>query len=196
MLRALQSFFFGDRPDADLDPLFALIVEGARMPGFYGAKGVTDSVDGRFDLLVLHTFLLLDRLANDEDVLRTTALRQKLVDRLVAELDRSMREMGISDLRVGKKVIRATEAAYGRFSVYDRVFRQETNAKQDQVSGSDVDPLEFALARNVFRSEGVLADDRTKKLASWVRDVRDQLKVHSLSYLRNHQFSWPQPPFP
>ncbi len=112
---------------------YEAIVAAARHPVFYADWGVPDTLDGRFDMLALHAFLVLDRLKGMEQ-----AFRQGLVDELFADMDRSLREMGVGDLSVGKKVRKMAEVFYGRVAAYDI-------ALADPGGG-----LETAIARNVF----------------------------------------------
>jgi cytochrome b pre-mRNA-processing protein 3 len=112
---------------------YEAIVAAARHPVFYADWGVPDTLDGRFDMITLHTFLVLDRLKGEEQ-----AFRQGLVDELFADMDRSLREMGVGDLSVGKKVRKMAEVFYGRVAAYDQALAGAPGA------------LEAALARNIF----------------------------------------------
>ena len=102
------------RPDT-ISTLYGTIVAQARLPCFYREYGVPDTVNGRFDLLVLHLALVLDRLA-DESQLRE--LGQALFDHFCSDMDRNLREMGIGDLSVPKHMQRVGEAFYGRARAY------------------------------------------------------------------------------
>ncbi len=88
----------------------------ARHVRFYENMGVADTIDGRFEMIVLHLFLVLNRLKGEgvED------LRQNLTDEFFADMDRSLRELGVSDVAVGKKVRKIAESYYGRVTAYDR----------------------------------------------------------------------------
>jgi cytochrome b pre-mRNA-processing protein 3 len=108
-------------------------VAAARHPVFYADWSVPDTLDGRFDMISLHAFLVLDRLKGTEQ-----AFRQALVDELFADMDRSLREMGVGDLSVGKKVRKMAEVFYGRLAAYDQALAASQGA------------LEAAIARNVF----------------------------------------------
>ncbi len=112
---------------------YEAIVAAARHSVFYADWGVPDTLDGRFDMIALHTFLVLDRLKGEQE-----AFRQALVDEFFADMDRSLREMGVGDISVGKKVRKMAEAFYGRLSAYDQALAGEAGA------------LEGALARNIF----------------------------------------------
>ena len=82
--------------------LYGRIVDQARDPEYYASFGVPDTLDGRFDMLVLHAFLVIRRLQRGGDA--GEALAQHLFDALIDDMDRSLREIGVGDLSVGKKV--------------------------------------------------------------------------------------------
>ena len=96
-------------------PLYEAIVAAARHPVAYAEWGVPDTLDGRFDMITLHMFLVLDRLKGED-----RAFRQELVDEFFRDMDRSLRELGVGDLSVGKKVRKMAEVFYGRLAAYDR----------------------------------------------------------------------------
>jgi cytochrome b pre-mRNA-processing protein 3 len=109
------------RRDPAGDPVHALylrVVERAREPVFYAELGVPDTVDGRFELVALHAFLVFHRLKADHSV--TKEFAQGLFDLMFADFDRALREMGTGDLSVGKEVRRMAEAFYGRVAGYER----------------------------------------------------------------------------
>jgi len=112
---------------------YEAIVAAARHPVLYADWGVPDKLDGRFDMISLHAFLVLDRLKGTEQ-----AFRQDLVDELFADMDRSLREMGVGDISVGKKVRKMAEVFYGRVTAYDQALAGPEGA------------LEAAIARNIF----------------------------------------------
>lgn len=114
--------------------LYEAIVAAARRPQPYAEWGVADTLDGRFDMICLHAFLVLDRLKGGAG-----ALRQNLVDELFHDMDRSLREMGVGDVSVGKKVRKMAEVLYGRLAAYD--------------SAAGRPELERAIARNVYGGE-------------------------------------------
>jgi cytochrome b pre-mRNA-processing protein 3 len=94
------------------------IVTRARDRAFFVAWGVPDTLDGRFETLSLHAFLVLNRLKADHD--QTAAFAQDLFDTMFADLDRSVREMGASDLGVGRHVKEMARGFYGRALAYEQ----------------------------------------------------------------------------
>ncbi len=116
--------------------LYEAVVDQARMPEFYLQAGVPDTLDGRFELIALHAFVVLRRLKIEHD--RTKALAQALFDRMFDDMDRSLREMGAGDLGVGRRVKAMASAFYGRIGAY------ETG-----LAGDDA-VLHAVLARNLY----------------------------------------------
>src|SRR5215471_10113734 len=96
--------------------LYGTIVAQARLPAFYQIYGVPDTVNGRLEMIMLHTVLFLRRLESEAAPIR--ALGQGLFDRFCRDMDDSMREMGVGDLAVPRKMRRIGEAFYGRQAAY------------------------------------------------------------------------------
>ena len=95
-----------------------------------------DTLDGRFDLVALHAFLVLRRLKQDRD--ETAQLAQCLFDTLFLDMDRALRELGAGDLGVGKRVKAMARGFYGRIAAYE-----------DGLSGTEA-VLSQALRRNLY----------------------------------------------
>lgn len=137
MLRNL----FRQRPDERQgDALYALAVEQARQPAFYTALGVADRIDARFELYTLHVLILFLRLKQDGE--RGEVAAQKLFDTYISSLDHTLRELGVGDVSVGKKMRKLGEALYGRMSAYEKALRD-----------GDRDGFQASIARNVFESD-------------------------------------------
>src|ERR1700739_4117771 len=100
--------------------LHAAAVAQARRPALYARMGAPDTIEGRFELLCAHVILLLDRLKGEPGSLAET--RQALFDVFVSHLDGAMREMGVGDLAMGKRMRRLAEAFYGRLQAYEAAF--------------------------------------------------------------------------
>ena len=97
---------------------FECIVERARDPYFYAVLRVPDTLDGRFEVLALHAFLVLNRLRRDHA--ETGPFAQALFDAMFADFDRALREMGAADLGVGRRVKAMARGFYGRIAAYGR----------------------------------------------------------------------------
>ncbi len=117
--------------------LYTTAVRQARTPAFYLDLGVADTPDGRFDMVTLHVILLLRRLKRDHD--RTAEDAQALFDLMFDDMDQNLREMGVGDIGVGKRIKGMAQGFYGRLQAYD--------------VGLDAadDSLHQALLRNLYR---------------------------------------------
>ena len=98
------------------EELYGSVVAAARQPDFYGALGVPDTPEGRFELVALHLFLALEVLRGKGAA--AEALARRTIETFVIDMDDCMREMGVGDLTVPKKVKRAAAAFYERASIY------------------------------------------------------------------------------
>ena len=153
----------------NLIPAYTAITRKARRPVHYGMGGVPDSFDGRFDMMALHVHLVLRRLRSD-GVARDD-IGQELFDIFFRDMDQAMRESGVGDLGVGKKIRKMAQAYYGRAAAYDTAMGKEApsdmshkaalvdvlsrNLYPDNETGADTARLE-ALADDVFEMEAKL----------------------------------------
>ncbi|MEO1282310.1 MAG: ubiquinol-cytochrome C chaperone family protein [Pseudomonadota bacterium] len=94
------------------DAVYTAVIEQARHPDFYTKFGVPDTMDGRYELIVLHLFLVMERLRGADD--ETSEIARRTLERFVEDMDDCMREQGVSDLRVPKKVQQAATGFYDR----------------------------------------------------------------------------------
>jgi cytochrome b pre-mRNA-processing protein 3 len=141
--------------------LYGAAVVAARQPYLFESLGVPDTLDGRFDVVSLHTGLLVCRVSRDADP-RAKALAQAVFDAMFADMDLNLREMGVGDLSVGKRVKRMWEAFHGRAQAYDAALR-----------AGDMAGLAQALSRNVWR--GAAPEGAPERLATVVAVADDAL---------------------
>ena len=161
-------------PDT-ISALYGMIVAQARLPCFYREYRVADTVNGRFDLIVLHLALVLERLAAD-DALR--GLGQGIFDRFCQDMDHNLREMGIGDLKVPKEMQRMGEAFYGRAQAY----RAALAAPDDRA-------LVEALERNIYGGSPA----PTPRLAAYMREALRHLAAQGSDRLAAGEMSLPDP---
>jgi cytochrome b pre-mRNA-processing protein 3 len=96
--------------------IYGAIVAQARRPGFYAELGVPDTPSGRYEMVVLHLFLVLERLRSGAD--QASPLPRLLVEAFISDMDASLRELGTGDLAVPRKVRRAATGLYERSMAY------------------------------------------------------------------------------
>lgn len=127
------------------DELYDKIVAAARQPALYAHWGVPDTPLGRYEMISLHLFLVLHRLRGETGTVRDVA--QNLTDRFFSDLDHSIRELGVGDLSVPKRMKKLARMFYGRVTAYDEALER-----------SDAGQLAEALARNVRPGEAPWAE--------------------------------------
>jgi cytochrome b pre-mRNA-processing protein 3 len=132
---------------------YGMIVTQTREPLFYRDLGVPDTVNGRFDLLVLHLWIVLRRFRSTQGAANAS---QALFDRFCADMDANLREMGVGDLTVPKRMQAFGEAFYGRAAAYDAAF----------AGGSDAPAS--ALLKNILSGEGM---ENARRLATYAQVV-------------------------
>ncbi|WP_419904184.1 ubiquinol-cytochrome C chaperone family protein [Kiloniella sp.] len=133
---------FSRKSDSDaVHDLYVCIITQAREKYFYQELSVPDSLDGRFDMITLHMFLILRRLRAENNI--TAEFSQKLFDLMFTDMDLSLREMGVGDVGVGKRVKAMVQGFYGRISAYEEALTQ-------QLGTQEVASLETALDRNLY----------------------------------------------
>jgi cytochrome b pre-mRNA-processing protein 3 len=157
--------------------LYGAIVAQARSAGFYTDYGVPDTVLGRFDLIVLHLVLVLARLEQDRATSR--GVGQKLFDLFCSDLDANLREMGVGDLAVPKRMRDFGEAFYGRQTAYTAA-----------LAAPDGQELEKALARNIFHG---VDGDGPRRLARYARALWRAIEVHDEAALLRGVIAFPKP---
>jgi cytochrome b pre-mRNA-processing protein 3 len=133
---------------------YGLVVEQSRRPEFFTAFGVPDTLDGRFELICLHAFLYLQRLKGEKEP--AASLSQRFFDRMFADFDRSLREIGVGDLSVGRQINRMAEAFYGRVRAYE-----------EGLAGDDA-ALAAALGRNLYGTASATTEQQAR-VAGYVR---------------------------
>ena len=136
-----------------IEALHAAVSEAARRPTLYTGLAVPDTVEGRFECLCLHVILTLRRLNRSPPPAADVA--QDLVDSVFRQLDASLRELGVGDLGVGKRMKKLGAAFYGRAAGYDAALAAEGD-----------EALRAVLARNVL---GGAPDVEAAGLAAYVR---------------------------
>ena len=145
--------------------LYQSILQASRQPNLYTEFQVPDHLDNRFDMLCLHIILLMGRLRTlPESVCKQ--LNQELFDRFFADMDFTLREMGVGDLGVGKRVRKMSEAFMGRLAAYTEALEKNDKAE-----------LALALARNIRRAYNCNETDR--RMADYVLESRDRLSAVS-----------------
>ncbi|RMF08453.1 MAG: ubiquinol-cytochrome C chaperone [Alphaproteobacteria bacterium] len=187
LLRRLMARQFGRRPvDRAAHGLYVSAVEAARSPALFTKGQVADTLDGRFDMIALHLTLVMDRLAHASDNKgdQVAALETRLMEVHFSDMDQALREMGVGDLSVGKKVKAMARAFMGRRQAY-------TSAFETLDADGDEAPLRDALVRNVYRGAPP-APGAVDWLVAYCRRQRKTLKDQDIESVAKGQVRFTQ----
>lgn len=161
-----------------ISTLYGTIVAQARLPSFYREYGVPDTVNGRFDLLVLHLAIVLDRLGEGSEL---RPMGQALFDRFCEDMDDNLREIGVGDLSVPKEMQRIGEAFYGRAQAY-----------RSALASDGDEALVVALAKNVYAG-AVPEPAAPVRLAAYIRETVRGLGAQQSADLLAGKLRMPDP---
>ncbi len=171
----------GASPDT-ISTLYGMIVAQARLHVFYRDYAVADTVNGRFDLLVLHLSMVLGRLWQESEqapVLKQ--LGQGIFDRFCQDMDGNLREMGITDLKVPKEMGKIGEAFYGRAQAY-----------QAALDAPDDKALADTIARNIYGGSSA-EPAAVQRLAAYMRVAVGDLRMQNSASLAAGELRFPDP---
>jgi len=172
----LDRLFRSEKPaQAAGKALYAAVVSQARRPDLYADLGAPDTVEGRFELYTLHVVLLLDRFRRQGTQAAETS--QALFDTYVGALDDALREMGVGDLSVGKKMRKLGEAFYGRVKSYEAAFADLP----------DAGALQALLGRTVYAGGDA---GQASRLSAYVLAEREGLAAQPLERLLEGRVAW------
>ena len=155
-----------NRPE---ERLYRKTLEASRNPELYLRFQVADTLDGRFDMLCLHVGLVMRRLRASSEP-QSAAFSQNLFDIFFGDMDLTLREMGVGDLGVAKRVRQMSEAYMGRLTAYSRL-----------LDAGDTNGLAEALARNIGRDEQV--GDKDRHCADFVEKAAKKLDAVAIDTL-------------
>lgn len=161
--------------------LYGAAVRAARHPVFFEALGVPDTLDGRFDLIGLQTALLIRRLHRDSDP-RGAALAQAVFDAMFADMDFNLREMGVGDMSIARRVKNMWEAFHGRAQAYEA-----------PLAAGDAAALAEALARNVWRGAVPATAPGPARLAALALETDALLAAQAMETLLKGEARFPDP---
>jgi cytochrome b pre-mRNA-processing protein 3 len=163
-----------------IDRLHGEIMAGVLKPALYLSCGVPDTFEGRFEMLVLHGALTTRRI----EALPAPAqdLAQDLTDAIFRYLDVTLREMGVGDVTVPKKMKKHAESYAGRALSYFTA-----------LDAKDEGALREALARNVYGDPALASSPEAQRLAAYVHAVESALATYDLDHFLGGKIGYPDP---
>jgi cytochrome b pre-mRNA-processing protein 3 len=145
--------------------LYRAVVDKARDPAFYTDLAVPDTVNGRFDMVVIHAMLVVRRLRGGGVLADQTA--KALLELLFRDMDSSLREMGVGDMGISRHIKRMAKAFFGRAEAYE--------------AGLDGDPgaLSTILKENLYRHDSP-RDDQVTAMSEYMRRAASHIAQENL----------------
>jgi cytochrome b pre-mRNA-processing protein 3 len=166
------------RKSALSQALYERIREQARVPVFYERLAVPDTIDGRFELVVLHMCIIIGALKGLEG--KGEKLSQDLFDVAFKDFDHAIREMGIGDLSVARHMKRMMEGFHGRYFAYE----QALGHKNDRLNA-----LSSALTKNLY---GTVAPPETKVLETMSEYIISSVEGIDAKAVFENSFTFPE----
>ncbi len=173
MFKFLKNLFLKKTLNNPAQNVFKIIVEQSRKNFFYEELNVPDTFEGRFEILVLHTFLVVRCLKGDK--LRKN-LGRGVMTKLFDDFDLSLREMGIGDMGIGHKIKTMADSFYGRCKAYEDGLNSEDKNLQD------------AIIRNIFR--GVSEQKISLFLTNYVKRQAKIIEMLSFQEIKEGKFNF------
>jgi len=160
--------------------LYIVLVKQARQPAFYETCGVADTLAGRFDMIAIHAILVLRRLQREGDA--TKELAQALFDYMFDDFDLNLRETGVGDTGIGKRIKKMGTGFYGRMAVYN-----------EGLDSDDAQILRDALDRNLYRGTNSTAHN-LKLIADYMKRESTYLEGVDIDSVTQGNFEFGPPP--
>lgn len=159
------------------DELYGAVVAQARSPSLYADLGVPDTMTGRYEMIVIHLMLVLERLRAGGEEAET--MSRLTLERFVTDMDDCMREIGVGDMSVPKRVKKAAAGFYERAHIYREILEKD-----------DMDALAEALARYVYEDDDA-AEGRGAMLAGYVKSAATAAEAWSPSAVIDAKMAFP-----
>jgi cytochrome b pre-mRNA-processing protein 3 len=158
------------------ESLYEAATKQARQPAFYADLEAPDTVEGRFELYTLHVVLLLHRLKGLD--VETAAIAQALFDAYLQALDDALREMGVGDLSVAKKMRKLGEAFYGRAKAYEAA-----------LTAADPGELNALIGRTIYAD---VVNPPLARLTAYIQRCVETLAALPLEEVIAAHLTWPE----
>ena len=173
----LKKFFRQDPLKETASTLYAAIMAQARQPVFYTDYGVPDTPQGRYELLILHAFLVFHRLKSTPEKTRETG--QAVFDLMFTDIEMSLRETGVGDMGIPHRVKALAKAFYGRAAAYDEALEQD-----------DTEKLHDAIGRN-FVGDGDATGPDAGRLSAYLLASVEALATQATDRIINGTVHFP-----
>lgn len=153
------------------EALYDDAVRQSRQPVFFADLSVPDTLDGRFDLIILHLAMVRFAVTYTGEQPGDGAMLRAMDERFVVDMDHTLREIGVGDLSVGKKVKDMMGAYNGRWTAYSAAFAA-------YASSQDAEPIGAVIVRNIYRDEACGgAQQLSRYCQTQIQHLKDQAEM-------------------
>ena len=175
----LNSYLKSNNQDKILiDNFYLKIVNVSRKKIFYKNLSVPDTFDGRFDLLVLFSIIIIYFLSKFGP--KGHMLSQALFDKIFLDLDFTLRELGAGDAGVHIKIKNMVNSFMGRQKIYCTCLEK-----------NDFGLLKIALIKNVYRNVDSL-NDSPDQLSNYCKEIYNVFDNKKEDYFLLNKFNFPK----
>ncbi len=132
-----------------IENIYTNIIKTSRNKSFFLDLNVDDTVEGRFDIIILHSFIVFNFFIHTKN--HKSSLPQMLFDHMFLDFDSSLREMGFGDIAVNKRMKQFIKAFYGRIENYSNSLSQLNESGDDSL-------LRKTIIRNIYKDKKIKSD--------------------------------------
>jgi cytochrome b pre-mRNA-processing protein 3 len=161
-----------------VDRMFQQVVDAARQPVLYADWGIPDTPLGRYESLGLHMIVLLHRTRDAGEPVE--ALAQDVLDEFFKDIDHSIRELGVGDVGVPKRMKKLARMFYGRMGPY-----------WEAIDAGDAGALATALGRNIMPDNAASANLKADAIANYMLAAATELAAQSNETLLTGDLAFP-----
>jgi cytochrome b pre-mRNA-processing protein 3 len=161
--------FSRSRAETEADRLLAAVTQISRQPSFFGEGRIPDTLEGRFELMTVHAALALIRLRASPEA---APMAQEFTDKLFRQFDAGLREAGVGDLAVPKRMSKLAGSFYGRLEAYEAGLLDESAAALEAALARNTGAVAFApalaqYARQTLASQAPAPLENLTRLDGW-----------------------------
>ena len=149
---------FSSKKNLIITEIYQSIINSSRNKFFYIDLDVPDSFESRFDLVILHSFIVFQYFIEIND--KQNELSQNLFDHMFNDFENNLREMGFGDIAVNKRMKKFISAFYGRIMSY-------SNAYSDYKKIKSLDSFSLALKKNLYKDK-MIESKKTNFIAQYI----------------------------
>jgi cytochrome b pre-mRNA-processing protein 3 len=149
---------FRSKNTANIKEVYQSIIDNSRSKIFYIDLNVDDSFESRFDLVILHSFIIFQYFIEIND--KKNQLSQSLFDFMFHDFENNLREMGFGDIAVNKRMKKFISAFYGRILSY-------SNSYADYKKNESLSSFSLAIKKNIYKDKKI-SDEKVNQISKYV----------------------------